>query len=64
MRLLCSLSQADAAAAPTVRVQETWRWIQELPDANGRPHGVSLGSLENRGERAAGSMKPTAASLR
>ena len=44
--------------------QQLWRWMQELPDANGRAHGVALGSLEPRAERSSSSMKPTAASLR
>jgi hypothetical protein len=38
--------------------------MQGLPDANGRAHGVGVGSLEVRAERSTQSMKPTAASLR
>jgi hypothetical protein len=34
---------------------------QALPDANGRVHGAGLGSLEVRGEKAAHTLKPTAA---
>lgn len=44
--------------------QQMWRWMQALPDANGRAHGVGLGSLEARAERDSSRMKPTAASLR
>ena len=44
--------------------QQLWRWMQTLPDANGRSHGVGLGSLETRAERSSMGMKPTAASLR
>lgn len=46
------------------QAQEMWRWMQGLPDANGRAHGVGLGSLEVTAERSAAGMKPTAASLR
>lgn len=44
--------------------QQLWQWMQTLPDANGRSHGVGLGSLETRAERSSMGMKPTAASLR
>ncbi|KAL4437803.1 hypothetical protein ABPG77_005715 [Micractinium sp. CCAP 211/92] len=53
-----------AAAAGRQQAQELWRWMQGLPDANGRSHGVGLGSLEVTAERSAAAMKPTAASLR
>ena len=38
--------------------------MQEMPDANGRAHGVGVGSLDVRAECSAASMKPTAATLR
>jgi hypothetical protein len=41
-----------------------WAWMQEMPDANGRAHGVGVGSLDVRAECSAASMKPTAATLR
>jgi hypothetical protein len=41
-----------------------WKWLGQLPDANGNVHGVGAGSLEAHAERAVTSMKPTAASLR
>lgn len=63
----------EAAAAPAgspawdasrAHAQRLWAWMQGLPDANGRAHGVGLGSLEARAERSSESMKPTAAALR
>lgn len=50
------------ASQPSAR--RLWDWMQGLPDANGRAHGVGLGSLEVRAEQSAERMKPTAASLR
>lgn len=44
--------------------QALWQWMQELPDANGKAHGVGVGSLEVRGERSTQSLKPTAAALK
>ena len=44
--------------------KDLWRWLQTLPDANGRAQGVGLGSLESRRVEArasSGRMKPTAA---
>jgi hypothetical protein len=57
---------AGSAAPPPAgrQAQQLWRWMQELPDANGRAHSVGLGSLEVTVERSAAGMKPTAASLR
>lgn len=43
---------------------KAWELLQRLPDANGRAHGAGTGSLEVRGEKAAASMKKTAAELR
>ncbi|KAK3270223.1 hypothetical protein CYMTET_21370 [Cymbomonas tetramitiformis] len=37
--------------AGTKSVAELWGWMETLPDANGRMHGVTSGSLENRVER-------------
>lgn len=71
--LLEGYRQALAAAAdgssagwgaPQAGARRMWDWMQSLPDANGRAHGVGLGSLEVRAEQAADRMKPTAASLR
>ncbi len=50
--------------SPQAGARRMWEWMQTLPDANGRSHGVGLGSLEVRAEQAAERMKPTAASLR
>lgn len=50
--------------APQAGARRMWDWMQGLPDANGRAHGVGLGSLEVRAEQSAERMKPTAASLR
>ena len=53
------------AHAPSTRLLLLCRvGVQGLPDANGRSHGVGLGSLEVTAERSAAEMKPTAASLR
>lgn len=41
-----------------------WKWLASLEDANGRAHGVHAGSLATRQERAAASLRPTAAALR
>ena len=58
--------QAAAGGESTWRreAQDLWRWLQTLPDANGRAQGVGLGSLESRRVEArasSGRMKPTAA---
>lgn len=50
--------------ASQASARRLWDWMQALPDANGRAHGVALGSLEVRAEQSAERMKPTAASLR
>lgn len=50
--------------ASQASARRLWDWMQALPDANGRAHGVGLGSLEVRAEQSAERMKPTAASLR
>ncbi|KAL4419681.1 hypothetical protein ABPG75_006779 [Micractinium tetrahymenae] len=57
-------ASGSGTAAGWQSAQELWRWMQSLPDANGRAHGVGLGSLEVTAERNAAAMKPTAASLR
>jgi len=46
---------------------DLWSWLRTLPDANGRAHGVSPGSLgagATRTDRPRESMKPTAAALK
>jgi collagenase-like PrtC family protease len=43
---------------------QLWAWLAQLPDANGRVHGVSAGSLEVVKERKTGQMKPTASALK
>eukprot|EP00887_Chlorella_sp_A99_P000141 scaffold16.g141.t1 len=66
-RLAFFILAVTSAAAGGFRFRtgsELWRFLQELPDANGRAHGVGTGSLETRAERSVASMKPTAASLR
>lgn len=54
----------DEAAEAEARRRQLWAWLQALPDANGRAHGVGPGSLEVRSERGVQGMKPTAAALR
>ena len=39
-------------------------WLSKLPDANGRAHGISRGSLEVKTELARGELRPTAAASR
>jgi len=39
-------------------------WLAKLPDANGRAHGVSRGSLEVKTELSRGELRPTAAANR
>ena len=56
--------QAACTGGGSQQAQAMWQWMQGLPDANGRAHGVGLGSLEVRAERGSAGMKPTAASLR
>jgi hypothetical protein len=41
--------------------ESLWRWLSALPDANGRVHGISAGSLQPLAERGASGMKTTAA---
>lgn len=43
---------------------EVASWLSSLPDANGRAHGVSRGSLEVKTEIARGDLRPTAAASR
>jgi len=43
---------------------EFYEWMQTIPDANGRCHGTSSGSLEVKKEQSKDAMKKTAASLR
>ena len=43
---------------------EFYEWMQAIPDANGRCHGTTSGSLEVKKEQAKDTMKKTAASLR
>jgi hypothetical protein len=43
--------------------RELWGWLGGLPDANGRVHGVSAGSLEEVREKGVGELKPTAAAV-
>lgn len=62
---LQAAAAGGGAGAGAAQAQQFMRWMQgSLPDANGRTHGVGLGSLEVRAEREARLMKPTAASLR
>lgn len=44
----------------TAPAGQLWRWLRELPDANGRQHGVGSGSLETHQERTAKSLRPSA----
>lgn len=39
---------------------ELWRWLDALPDRQGRAQGVTSGSLRVRDERAAASLRPSA----
>lgn len=39
---------------------ELWSWLGTLPDANGRAHGVTPGSLESGRERGRSQLKLTA----
>jgi putative protease len=41
-----------------------WKWLEYMPDSNGRTHGVGGGSLEPYAEREVEHLKPTAASLK
>jgi hypothetical protein len=41
-----------------------WSLLASVPDGNGRPGGVGGGSLDVKGERDAGGMRPTAATLK
>ena len=43
---------------------EAARWLSQLPDANGRAHGISKGSLEVKTELTRGELRPTAAASR
>lgn len=43
---------------------EAASWLSKLPDANGRAHGVSKGSLEVKTEISRGDLRPTAAASR
>lgn len=43
---------------------EVASWLSSLPDANGRAHGVSRGSLEVKTELSRGDLRPTAAASR
>jgi hypothetical protein len=43
---------------------QLWAQLGDVPDGNGRPGGVSGGSLDVRGERTAASLRPTAATLK
>ena len=43
---------------------EVASWLSSLPDANGRAHGVSRGSLEVKSEIARSDLRPTAAASR
>mmetsp|Transcript_54914 Transcript_54914/g.108991 ORF Transcript_54914/g.108991 Transcript_54914/m.108991 type:complete len:494 (-) Transcript_54914:173-1654(-) len=45
------------------RAREAMLWLQNVPDANGRAHGVSEGSLRPSEERAWASLRPTAATV-
>jgi hypothetical protein len=65
----CAARAGAAAAgggdeAEAARRRELWGWLQALPDANGRAHGVGPGSLEVKSEHSVHGMKPTAAALR
>jgi hypothetical protein len=41
-----------------------WALLGRVPDGNGRPGGVGGGSLDVKAERAAASLRPTAATLK
>jgi len=49
-----------------VSQEELWEFVASVPDANGRPQGVSRGSLDGAAwrERAAEQLRPTAATMR
>lgn len=51
-------------ASKTEDTQAFWKWLQNIPDANGKIHGSTSGSFVVRKERQKSEMKPTAASLR
>jgi hypothetical protein len=55
---------AAAAALPCPsgqrKAKDLWMWLATLPDANGRTHGLSSGSLETFKERSSKSLRPTA----
>jgi hypothetical protein len=40
------------------QVATVWKWLSALPDANGRAHGVTGGSLVTATERASDSLRP------
>ena len=44
----------------TKRPAALWRELEAVPDANGRAHGVSYGSLRPARERSADSLRPSA----
>jgi hypothetical protein len=43
---------------------DLWNWLGNLPDANGRVGGVSLGSLASSKDKSQGKLKVTAAALK
>jgi len=49
---------ARVAADPD-QAGEVWDWLQTVPDANGKEQGVTLGSLEEKEEKAYGKLKLT-----
>jgi hypothetical protein len=53
-----------AAATGALAPSKLWQVLARVPDGNGRLGGVGGGSLDVRGERAAGDLRPTAAALK
>lgn len=53
-----------AVAAGKLAPGKLWQLLGKLPDSNGRAGGVGGGSLDVKGERAAGSLRPTAATVK
>jgi len=64
---VANISQENELAIPDwskIKRHPMWKWMQNMPDANGRAQGVGVGSLEVRNERSVENMKPTAAALK
>mmetsp|Transcript_51493 Transcript_51493/g.164674 ORF Transcript_51493/g.164674 Transcript_51493/m.164674 type:complete len:1020 (+) Transcript_51493:230-3289(+) len=46
--------------AQDMTAAQMWKWLGQIPDANGHANGVSMGSLQPGKERARESLRPTA----